>query len=314
MKIANKFDEYIKHKTYLISKQKLLQKSFKDVYFQEQKEKLIIGPVNLYDSKHNFLAIKAMSDQKMCKEFSIGRFLDLCRKSVDFCYILIGHARMVPAYKDKVRASTCLKEFLAKFNLPFCQRYVLKFKHGVDPQQITKWAKTNIDNFGLYMPNWKQHVKENLCTLSVPQSSWNLCLVSIQKSSKQFQWSPEKLNQLKGNLATEAPHLSSTLLQLDKMVLPRGDYTPDLFRIPANSKTRIHGPEFKDDEKQLVHCRDWLKQIGVNGDLATKLGTCKYENSTISKSMVYNSGVESAEKTLLDFQEISVDKPKHITM
>ena len=84
----------------------------------------------------------------------------------------------------------------------------------------------------------------------MPMSTWNVNLVSNQRTCRNHSWDPKALFPVAFG-EPEAPP-------------PPGD---DMLRLPANSKSRFDLEEQNANRTQTRHCFDFLTSLGINRDL-----------------------------------------------
>ena len=215
--------------------------------------------LDIYDPVNTILFISACCDHKQVRKINITTLLQRHNKQDDFVYYLIQLCDFIPTYAWKQRAVAVFRKHLEHVHLSYCSRYTLKVGSCYCKQSMKRWVFECIKMNGQSRPHWKEHVMSRINLVDIPKITWNLKLVNVQKSTKSCTWG-------KG----EGPTTTPCQLKLAEATPHPGCSAPDAIRIPANSKTRINEPEHNASEKQTEYNNKWLRDTGINRDLAPR--------------------------------------------
>ena len=135
-----------------------------------------------------FYSPQAFSTAQFSKTPNWGRFLTFNNCTTDYMYNVLKQASAYPSYRPRMLILTPIYVFLTNMGMPSNSNYVLKSFHSIQPSSITSWLKNSIKGIGAINHHYQNSIRTRSRIVTVPNESWNLRLVNIQKMIKNHAW------------------------------------------------------------------------------------------------------------------------------
>lgn len=166
--------------------QTLLAPGFRDQYALKLIEERTLSCLDIYLPSNLLIFIGACGYHKTARTVSIAILLKRHGETPDFCYFLADMCDLMPTYLWKQRSLAVVKHFLKQLHLPLLNRYAIKVQADQDIVAVRKWCNECISQAGMHRPHWSKHVISRMRVVQVPKCSWDLKLVSIQRTVKNY--------------------------------------------------------------------------------------------------------------------------------